>query len=308
MAIQTVLVYPGAKWKAWTQIEPLIPDGIIDWREPFFGGGSVSLLMAENPRFNLKRMLVGDLASEVWAFWKGAQTEAQEVMKIAKEWFNEICPTHEILINTPENLPQYSETYDKAIEEAKKLWEFLQTVDCGQLDIPHRAARMFLTNRVSFSGMGDSGTLSKDRFTSFRMAHLNRIKLAQPLLKKMEIINASFEETMADTDEKETFIFLDPPYYTQESSGLYGRGGDTHKGFPHHKLADMLLQEKCRWLMTYDDSVAVRRMYRGMYMKEFNLTYTMAMVAAEDALAGEELFIANYDINGETEIPLSDLL
>ena len=312
-----VISYPGAKWRFWPYIKQYIPRDIKDWREPFFGGGSMSLSIADDPEFNLERMVVGDLAPEIWAMWQGIRDYAPEVREIAMKWFNQWCPTHSDMVFMSESADGYQEIYDKAIGEGRKFWEWAETVDCSTLSLPERAARTYIVNKVSFSGMGDSGSLSKDRFAAFRPEQATeRIIMAQPLLQKMEIKNCSFEETMKDVDPEKTFIFLDPPYYRQETSGLYGRGGDTHHGFPHDKFAEVTKDTNCRWFVTYDDSIKVRKMFRGKpvygdkcYLKPFVIPggYTMAQKNSEDALAGEELFIANYDIIGmDTETVLTD--
>ena len=119
-------------------------------------------------------------------------------------------------------------------------------------------------------------------------------KLIQPL----EIVNESFTETMKNVTDT-SFIFLDPPYIAQEKSGLYGKKGNTHKGFPHQELADMCKELKCKWLMTIDDSIAARKLYGGCNIERFFIQYTMAGKRAEDALAGEELLISNYELYPE---------
>lgn len=300
-----VISYPGAKWRFWPFIKQYIPKDIKDWREPFFGGGSMSLSIADDPEFNLERMIVGDLAPEIWAMWTGIRDNAPDVREIAIQWFNKWCPTHLDLVFLSENDPEYPYIFEKAVAEGREFWKWAQEVDCGTLSIPERAARTYLVNKISFSGMGDSGSLSTDRFSAFRVSATERITMAQPLLQRMEIKNCSFEETMADVDPEKTFIFLDPPYYRQEKSGLYGRGGDTHHGFPHDHFAEFTKSCNCKWFVTYDDSIKVRRMFRGKpefgdkcYVKPFIIPggYTMAQKNSEDALAGEELFIANYDI------------
>jgi DNA adenine methylase len=303
---EPVISYPGAKWRFWEHIKPYIPKDIKDWREPFFGGGSMSLSIADDPDFNLERMIVGDLAPEIWAMWTGIRDYAPEVRGIAIEWFNKWCPGHAEIAVMNKNDIGYEETYNRAVDEARKFWEWAETVDCSTLSIPERAARTYLVNKISFSGMGDSGSLSKDRFEAFNPEkHTLRITAAQHLLQKMEIKNCSFEETMADVDPNKTFIFLDPPYYRQESSGLYGRGGDTHHGFPHDHFAEFTKNTNCKWFVTYDDSVKVRRMFRGtsvygeILLTPFKIPggYTMSKQNSIDALDGEELFITNYDIH-----------
>ena len=173
------------------------------------------------------------------------------------------------------------------------------------MSLAERAARTFLVNKISFSGLGDSGSMSKDRFTSFRLAQCSAMTDIQPILKRIEIINAPFEETMANVTNK-SFVFLDPPYIAQEKSGLYGRGGDTHHGFPHQALADLCKSLPCKWLMTLDDSIAARKLYSGCVIEPFTIAYTMAIAASEDALKGEELFIANYSLVGDSSYDYAD--
>lgn len=308
---EAVIAYPGAKWRFYKHIKPYIPTDIKDWREPFFGGASMSLSIADDPDFKLERMLVGDLAPEIWAFWTGCRNNAEEVVGLVKEIFTKHCPLQLELNNMDKGSPEYDDLYDKAIEEGRKFWKWSQEVDCSKLTIPERAARVFIVNKISFSGMGDSGSISKDQFVAFNFNKTDRILAASPLLQKMEIRNVSFEETMADVDPNKTFIFLDPPYYRQEKSGLYGRGGDTHKGFPHEHFAEVTKNTNCKWFVTYDDSIKVRRMFRGKavyggkcYIEPFKIKggYTLAGKTAEDALDGEELFITNYPLDAEEDI------
>ncbi len=306
---QPVIAYPGAKWRFYPHIKPYIPRDIKDWREPFFGGASMSLSIADDPDFKLERMLVGDLAPEIWAMWVGIRDNAKDVVDIAKEMFTKNCPTQLILSSTSTFDSDYQKIYDKAIEEGRAFWKWAEEVDCTKLSIPERAARTFLVNKISFSGMGDSGSISKDQFVDFKFDKFDRILAAQPLLQKMEIRNVSFEETMSNVDRDKTFIFLDPPYYRQEESGLYGKNGDTHHGFPHEHFAEFTKSCNCKWFVTYDDSVKVRRMFRGKsvysgkcYIKPFKVKYTLAGKTAEDALDGEELFITNYPLETSDSI------
>ena len=78
MAIRSPLRYPGGKWKAMPQILPLIPDNIEDWREPFFGGGSVTLFYLQSHKNTAKRVIVGDLSPEIWAFWQKTRLPSRE--------------------------------------------------------------------------------------------------------------------------------------------------------------------------------------------------------------------------------------
>jgi len=334
---QPVISYPGAKWRFYEHMVDYFPLDMKVFIEPFFGGGSVSLSVADDPRFTkLERMIGGDLYTEMWAFWQGIKQDPAAVVEIATKWFRQSCPHQEELINTNfigKTARQYMEggelenfrtsgeydeagikriddllkLYETATNEGKNFWNWSQTVDTSQMSLEERAARMLLVNKISFSGMGDAGSLSKDQFCDFRLDMLDRVYDASRLLQRIEIYNVSFEDTMkyANEDTENSFIFLDPPYAKQESSGLYGKNGSTHKGFPHEHFAEFTKSLPVKWFITYDDSVIVRKLFQGktalgdrVYIKEFKIDggYTMAGKTAEDALDGEELFLSNYDI------------
>lgn len=341
-----IVSYPGAKWK-------FIKDGMLDYFptdmkifiEPFFGGGSVSLSVADDPRFTkLERMIGGDLYSEMWAFWTGIKTDPSAVEEIATKWFNESCPhqpevhnsgfhgdtarsymkngenenfeASEVLTEADkQRIRDNLKLYKIACEEGQKFWDWAESVDTSTMSIPERAARMLLVNKISFSGMGDAGSISKDQFCDFTLDKISGIYETSKLLQRIEIYNVSFEETMKYGNEKpeDSFIFLDPPYAAQESNGLYGKNGSTHHGFPHEHFAEFTKEMKCKWFMTYDDSVIVRKLFAGktaisdrVFMEPYKTKYTMAGQVAEDALAGEELFLANYDISGSSDEDITE--
>lgn len=295
--IYSCLSYPGAKRKVIGELLELFPDGIEDWREPFLGGGSVSIgfLQSEKAK-DCKKFIVGDLYSEIWAFWVGIQRDPVRVESHMKEYFYSFCPTHDTVAAMEPGDEDYQALYDLAIEEGRKFWDWTQKDDTIKgMDLYQRAARFFLVNRVSFSSLSDSGSLSKNRFIQFNPRMFDRAYEVSKVIQRLEILNAPFQETMAGVTDK-SFVFLDPPYIAQEGSSLYGKKGSTHKGFPHQELADLCKQLPCKWLMTLDDSIKARKLYDGCTIERFFIQYTMALKSAEDALAGEELLISNYQI------------
>lgn len=341
---EPVVSYPGAKWRFYPHMVEYFPTDMKVFIEPFFGGGSVSLSVADDPRFSkLERMIGGDLYTEMWALWSGIKNNPALVEEIATKWMSQWCPHQSEWHNSKficgearkfvpgsggeyenfENMDVFNEDekkdirykialYNQACAEGKAFWEWASKVDTTNMSLEERAARMLLVNKLSFSGMGDSGSLSRDQLGTFHLGQLKTIYNASKLLQRIEIYNVSFEETMKlanDYNKDECFIFLDPPYAKQESSGLYGKGGDTHRGFPHEHFAEFTKQVPCKWFMTYDDSVIVRKLFTGStalgdqcYLTPFRIPggYTMALNNAEDALAGEELFITNYPLASES--------
>ena len=83
--IKSPISYPGGKFKAMPQIMPLIPSNVKDWREPFFGGGSVTMYYLQEcldgkfasdgkMRVMPETLTVGDLNPEIWNLWEGCKT------------------------------------------------------------------------------------------------------------------------------------------------------------------------------------------------------------------------------------------
>lgn len=299
--ISSLLSYPGGKGKALPYLLDKMPDGIEDWREPFLGGASVSLgFLQSGKSVNCKRFVVGELYPEVYYFWKAVQDTPDEVISKVYEYMEKFCPTHlsDVRYMNAVDEAEYNALYEKECAEGREFWKWARDVDCEKLKPHERAARFYIVNRTSFSGTGDSGSMTNDSFTGFNVALIEKAREVSRLLSRVEILNASWEYTIANADSEKTFIFFDAPYYHQAATPMYGRNGSTHKGFNHEKLAQACKELKCKWLMTYDDSVAIRKMYssNGIYISPFSLQYTMAGNGGKgtDALAGEELLISNY--------------
>lgn len=331
--IKAVIGYPGSKLRFYPYMKQYFPRDMKTMIEPFLGGASVSMSVSADKDFDkLERIIAGDLAPEVWALWTGVKTCPYDMMAEVERLFEKWCPTQKIAyefhrevcahtkalgdvdgylksLDMPESDKQILRDklliFEQSIKEGKAFWEWASKVDTKDMSIAERAARMFIVNRTSFSSTGDSGSMSNIKYSEFNYGLMSGIPAASELFKKIEVLNVPFQETMkfANDDPENTFVFLDPPYFKQEESGLYGRNGDTHKGFPHDEFARVTKELPCKWFVTYDDSVKVRRMFRGCNIKEFKIPtgYLMAMgTGSDDALCGEEVFIANYSLDNES--------
>ena len=187
--------------------------------EPFFGGGSVSLSVADDPRFTkLERMIGGDLYTEMWSLWQGIKEDPAAVEEIATKWFTEMCPNQPAIHNSGfvggearkylaggefENFEQSDlltdadkqiirdkiSLYSLACQEGQNFWNWSQTVDTSQMTTLERAARMILVNKISFSGMGDAGSLSQDQFCDFTLDKLQSMYDAHRLLQRIDLLN-----------------------------------------------------------------------------------------------------------------------
>ena len=136
-----------------------------------------------------------------------------------------------------------------------------------------QAYYFFILNRCSFNGTIDSGGFSKlaakNRFTE------SSINLISDLdLSKFYISNYDFEVFLKTNKEEKSLIFLDPPYFSNKVSKLYGNLGYLHKNFDHLRLFNCI-SKKHNWIMTYDDSSFIRNLYKDFIQVEASWSYGM---------------------------------
>ena len=137
-------------------------------------------------------------------------------------------------------------------------------------DILEQSAMYFIINRCSFNGStlsgGFSSEASKKRFT---ISSIDRIKKLN--LSNFKIFNIDFEEFI---NNKNSIMFLDPPYYLDKNSKLYGNEGDMHENFDHDKLYRCLSTKK-NWMMTYNNCSYIKNLYKNFKIIETSWTYSM---------------------------------
>lgn len=274
--VKSPLRFPGGKSRAISQILPLIPD-FEEYREPMVGGGSVFLALRQ--RFPDRCFWINDLNYELYCFWKVLQECADQLAEAV----------HKIRAET---------------QNGKKLFYHLLE-RYGEGDEFERAVRFFVLNRITFSGTVDSGGYSEQAFRGrFTVSAVERLRQVAPLLQGVRITWGDYEPVL-QADGAGVFIFLDPPYYSATESRLYGKRGELHLNFDHHRLERVLRQTRHRWLLTYDDSPFVRKLYQDYTQVRWTLQYGMNNYRQPNARPGQELFVANYTIQARESSQLS---
>jgi DNA adenine methylase len=224
--MKSPLRYPGGKTRAIKHLMPHIPD--MDVCAPFMGGGSLELKLSES------RVVYGyDAFYPLYNFWDSLLNHKEELVEevqklhpLDKDGFKS---ARQLLINYNDKMP-------------------LSRV---------AAAAYFAVNRSSFSGATLSGGFSQQaadgRFNPNSIKRLENFDA--PNLK---VGYLGFEVSIQN-HEKE-FLYLDPPYFLEEKSKLYGKNGDMHEGFDHN-LLHSLLTKRTNWLLCYNDCDFIRKHY-----------------------------------------------
>jgi DNA adenine methylase len=269
--IRSPLRYPGGKSRAIKQLKHLLPDGFEEYREPFVGGGSFFIYLKQQ-RPTLK-IWINDLNPELYYFWKYAQIDSE---KFAREVFK----------------------IKRRRSNGQRLFSELINIDINTLNEFERAIRFFVLNRITFSGVVESGGYSKLAFeTRFTESSIERLAKTGTIVEGIKFTSFDYRKLLVKSN-KEVFTFLDPPYFKATKSKLYGRNGILHTNFNHGEFAQSVKQCQHSWLITYDDTTEIRANFPFANIYEWELQYGMNNYKQGKAEKGSELFIANYNLVG----------
>ena len=273
--LKTPLRWPGGKSRATKKIQPYIPDlsGYTEFREPFLGGGSVSIFITkEYPDI---KIWVNDLYEPLVNFWQQLQL------------FGDDLKDKLITLKSSYN------TEDTARELFSNSKDVIQDITQSSLD---RAAAFYIVNKCSFSGLTESSSFSSQASVSnFSVKGIEKLPGYSKLISNWKITNYSYDYLM-DSD-KTAFMYLDPPYDIKDN--LYGNKGSMHKGFDHDKFAADCDSNDMHQLISYNSDQLVKDRFKDWNAAEFDLTYTMRSVGdyMKDQKTRKELLLFNYNVS-----------
>lgn len=267
------LRYPGGKSRAIKFLKDYFPKDFMEYREPFFGGGSVGLYLLQSFQdifalSNEVKFYANDINYDLYCFWQILKTQGleliAEIQKIKNKYANGRTLYESLLARRDEDLNDFQ-----------------------------RAVDFFVLNRISFSGTVDSGGYSQKAFESrFTQSSIERLSDISKIIQNIEFSCENYENLLLKEGEN-VFIFLDPPYYSATKSRLYGKRGNLHTSFNHERLCEILKGIKHNFLLTYDDSDFIRNLYKDFYIREWNLQYGMNNFKQEKADVGKEILVSN---------------
>jgi DNA adenine methylase len=274
--LKTPLRYPGGKSKATTKMAPYFPpkNNVKHYREPFLGGGSVALWMAQN--YNLESVWVNDLYWPLYNFWIHLRDRGEQLSDALRE--------------TKTNY----NTVDKARELFEQSKKELNDKDTTNFE---KAVNFWIVNKCSFSGLTESSSFSKAASEgNFTLKGIADLKEYSKLIKNWKITNQSYDTLLDGTIDDDIFIYLDPPY--EISSNLYGKKGAMHKGFDHDLFAQNCNLNGPMTAISYNADQSVKERFPDWNQYEFPLTYTMRSNSAnyrKNQPKRLELMLTNYD-------------
>ena len=255
VSAKSVLRYPGGKTRAVPVLEQYLPSDLQEIVSPFFGGGSFEFACASQG----VKVYGSDIFQPLVNFWSYLFDDAD----VLAERVNAHHPL----------------THSKFYSLQKRFMSLKDPLE--------QAAVFFVLNRSSYSGTTLSGGMSPDhpRFNESAIRRLREFYAPDVSVQHMD-----FEDAFSKYPD--TYMYLDPPYLIDQA--LYGHKGDTHNGFDHERLRELLLARRTDWMLSYNDSPQIREMYSGCRIEEPVWSYGMANVKSDRVKRSNELLIFPY--------------
>ena len=272
------LRYPGGKSKVIKNVlSPLFPEFNGHFYDPFIGGGSIVTWIAQ--MYPEKVIHANDLNPALYNFWQVLKDDVETLVD-------------KLLIIRYENDPLDVDA-GRALLKKHKEQLYSNNTDLN------RAVSYYVLNKISFSGMTEHGSISKDAYAkTFNPLNIKKLYGVSELLGNVVFYNTSYE-TLINGCSPNSFVFLDPPYdLGDKKNNLYGKNGDMHSGFDHIKFTEVIKNLTCKWMITYNDNEKIRERFKDYTIMEHEYTYFIAF--AEDDLGNKitrkknELIIINY--------------
>lgn len=166
-----------------------------------------------------------------------------------------------------------------------------RAVDPAVLTDIQRAARFYYLTRMRFSSNLRSPSLG---VSTLQGPRLNLLRIEEELsaahlrLARVYVENLPFLKLIDRYDRPHTFFYVDPPYYGSEDD--YGKGLFSRADFD--VLAERLAHIKGKFLLSINDTPAVRKIFGRFKWREVSTRYSLGN--ADKSKARRELLVMNY--------------
>ena len=254
--------YAGGKSKLLAEILPVIDSEIesdMEYREPFFGGGSVGIaFIQKHPH------------TPIWINDKDAG--------VASIWTS--------VIQCPGKVKQHVKSFNPVTSDFYTFKSEMQSLCSVPYDseqaLAEIAFKKIALHQISYSGLGimSGGPLGGDKQESdYKIdCRWNADNLCQKI-DYFHSILTHVRENRCTSEDFETvicypgkaYLYLDPPYYVKGSQ-LYLHGfTDTE----HKRLSIALSNTTSPWLLSYDDCTEIRHLYDWACCRQVAVSYSI---------------------------------
>jgi DNA adenine methylase len=256
------LRYPGGKSKLAPLLSLFISKANIKdctYIEPFAGGAGAALALLMDG--TATEVVINDYDTSIYSFWYAVQNEPFKLIELIRET--------SITIDEWRN-------QQKIYQNRGKIKQYSLELAFATLFL-NRANRSGIITGGPIGGYEQNGKWKLDaRFN--KDVIIERIRDISSRKNSIKVYNEDIISLMDKylpdyTNNNNTFIYFDPPYYNKGQK-LY-KNSFSHED--HVRISKRILERvNCPWVLTYDDVPAIKRLYETQDMRCFDLTYSAA--------------------------------
>ncbi len=267
------LRYPGGKSRLSSFVRALLNTNQLSggsYVEAFAGGAGVAWALLFDG--SVSKVYLNDYDPAIYAFWRSV-----------RDYTDELC---KMIVDTPVRISYW--------KKQKNI--ILNPSDYSLLQLGFAT---FFLNRTNRSGVIRGGVIGgKNQSGEWKLGCrynkeelINRIRNIAMFRDHIHLYHKEaklFIQDIIPEVEQKTLVFLDPPYYSR-GQDLYM---DIYSKSDHRELAEKIQENiKKPWIVSYDDTPAIRRYYSGFTRKTYQLSYSVA-----DRYVGSELLLFSSNI------------
>jgi DNA adenine methylase len=263
------LRYPGGKGKIADYFKQVFKDNLLYdgiYVEPYSGGASVALSLLFNEYAS--KIVINDIDIAIYAFWHSVLNDT-----------NNFCA---LIEDTPVNMITWEQ--QRIVQKEKQNRPLLEV-----------GFSTFFLNRTNRSGIISAGVIGgrqqngkwkiDARYNKEDL--INRIKRIAQYRDRIELYNLDAVELVKrfrKTLPAKALFYFDPPYFVK-GPNLYLNYYDAKD---HEQISNEISKiNKHKWVVTYDNVSAIRKLYKGYRQKKYVLSYSASTAISK----GEEVMI-----------------
>ena len=277
------LRYPGGKTKLYSFVKELIKvNQCKTYIEPYAGGAGVALKLLFNN--DVQKIMINDFDKAIYSFWYSVLNYTDELVKKIED--------------TPITMEEWY--IQKSIYENKSNSNSILELGFATLFL-NRTNRAGILKAGVIGGKLQEGNYKLDcRFN--KVGLIRKIKKIASFKSRIKLYNLDAEVFIRRniSKTKDSFTFFDPPYY-KKGPGLYTNFYNHEDHLSLSEIIKSSMKDK-NWILTYDLSNEIFRMYQDYSNKMYYLNYSVA----RPGKGIEYIFYSNYlkRINDENYLNL----